>query len=314
MSPNARPPVPGLNSGEAGVGVALAIAHATRGRYARQDRGRREGSAKQNHHAARPNMADITASVVMSAPVISRRHLVFAKNQHATAQSTRISSISPERMTSPMPSGRQAAEDVVEHMARRHIDAARGSLSSSLAVPSARARASSTFCWLPPESVVIGASGLGASDRAVSRGRSRSVRRRSAVLIRPRRASLANGRDGKIVEHRLGRKDAGRPPVARQVGDAAGDRLAEAGDVARPAGGVDRDPAAEGAFKPGQHLQKSLLAMAVEAGKADDLAAAMRLRGRLALPGLRRERLSVSQGRAVRSMRQLRRRLRRHAP
>ena len=101
-----------------------------------------------------------------------------------------------------------------------------GSLSSSTFGSVASQRAITTFCWLPPDSVVIGVLGIAELDpQAVDV--LLHARARARVGQQPAAPVALKRRDAEVLADRLGLEERLGAALARDVGDVLADRRSE---------------------------------------------------------------------------------------
>ena len=144
-----------------------------------------------------------------------------------------------------------------------------GSLSSRTLGCVAIQRAMMTFCWLPPLSEVMRVRAAPGDDlQPLGVALESPLHRRLAD--EPASAVRTGGRDAEVVEDRARAEQRLLATVARHVGDAGRVRIrAGAQLVLAVRRHAEHAPAVR--LHPAQHLQEAILAMALQAGQADDL-------------------------------------------
>ena len=133
--------------------------------------------------------------------------------------------------------------------------------------------AMTTFCWLPPERVATGC--LGRADLDVELLDGGVDRGAGAGLVDQRAAGDAGEGGGEqVVGDRAGEHQALGLAVLGDEGDAGGAGLGGGGRGREAAGGAEANLALDAAEHAEEREQQLLLALAVEAAEADDLAGA----------------------------------------
>ena len=231
-------------------------------------RARRARAARLSRLAADVIAAPVMFSSVIASPSSYAHDLAAREHEHTVAEPLQLDDVGREHDHGLAAVGRARAE-LVELDPRAGVDAAGRLVREQHAGSASSERAKSIFCWLPPESDETGVStrrrphaealDLVGDDAALAAALHEAAprdasRARAATCSRAPRAAATGPRHA-------GRPGGGRSRrAARRPG-----RRAE-----RPAAERDRRRCA--GSRPGERAQELALAVALDAGEADDLA------------------------------------------